>query len=61
MKLNLQNFELNLVQREEGMPIGFCWAVDDDRRRDYIVEVGDTVVLHAKPGFEDFIPSLLSL
>ena len=53
MNLNLQNFELNLVQREEGMPIGFCWADDRDRHRDCIIEVGDTVTLRAKSGIEE--------
>lgn len=53
MKLDLQNFELNLVQREEGMPIGFCWADDGDGRQDCIIEVGDSVTLRAKPGVEE--------
>ena len=53
MKLDLQNFELNLVQREEGMPIGFCWADDGDRHRNCIIEVGDTVTLRAKPDIEE--------
>lgn len=53
MKLDLQSFELNLVQREEGMPIGFRWADDGDRHRNYIIEVGDTVTLRAKPDIEE--------
>lgn len=58
MKLNLQNFELNLVQREEGMPIGFSWAVDGGKGpEDCRVEAGDTVRLCARPNIEDMYPT----
>ena len=49
MKLNLQNFEENLMAREEVMPIGYSGKGLVDCH----VEIGDTVRLHAKPGIDD--------
>ena len=54
MKLNLHDFEENLMAREEGIPIGFSWADGSGKGpEDCYVETGDAVRLHAKPVIDD--------
>ena len=53
MKLNLLDFEENLIARKEGIRIGFSWADDSGKGpEDCRVETGDTVRLRAKSGID---------
>ncbi len=54
MKLNLQNFEENLMARDERMPIGFSWSIDVNSHSDkFKIQKGDTVSLRVKPEVVD--------
>lgn len=51
MKLNLRNFEENLIARVEGVPIQY--VSHEKCVYDCPIEPGDTVALHARQDLED--------
>ena len=51
MKLNLRNFEENLIARDEGVPIQY--VSHEKCVYDCPIEPGDTVALHARQDLED--------